>query len=64
MRVTVRDAGAGLPAATGPEDGYGLGLAGLAGRVESLGGHLNLRNRADGVTGTELAMVIDLMGVE
>ncbi|MEO6299944.1 MAG: histidine kinase [Paracoccaceae bacterium] len=64
LRVTVRDAGAGLPAATGPEDGYGLGLAGLAGRVESLGGQLNLRNRADGVTGTELAMVIDLRGVE
>ncbi len=64
LRVTVRDAGAGLVVEPGPEDGYGLGLAGLAGRVESLGGQLTLRNRQDGVTGTELAMVIDLRGVE
>ena len=64
LRVTVRDCGAGLAVAPGPEDGYGLGLAGLAGRVESLGGQLNLRNRRDGVRGTELAMVIDLRGVE
>ena len=45
-------------------DSYGLGLAGLAGRVESLGGSLTLRNRMDGVTGTELVMAIDLRGVE
>ena len=64
LRVTVRDQGPGLVVEPGAEDGYGLGLAGLAGRVESLGGQLNLRNRRDGVRGTELAMVIDLRGVE
>ena len=64
VRVTVRDSGPGLVVASGPEDGYGLGLAGLAGRVESLGGQLTLRNRSDGVRGAELVMVIDLGGVE
>ena len=65
LTVAVRDRGPGLPA-DAPEgvDRYGLGLAGLEGRVESLGGVLTLRNRRDGVTGTELFMTIDLGGVE
>lgn len=64
LTVCVQDRGPGL--AQGSEEGdlYGLGLAGLAGRVESLGGTLTLRNRRDGVTGTELTMAIDLRGVE
>ena len=74
LQVVVRDRGAGLQ--TEPRDGdlYGLGLAGLTGRVESLGGTLTLRNRrdgqagdgqtGDGQAGTELTMVIDLRGVE
>jgi signal transduction histidine kinase len=66
LRVAVRDRGAGLAPEPGPEDveAYGLGLAGLAGRVESLGGKLALRNRRDGMTGAELVMEIDLGGVE
>ena len=43
---------------------YGLGLAGLAGRVESLGGALTLGERRDGRQGSELRMVLDLRGVE
>jgi signal transduction histidine kinase len=64
LRAVVKDRGPGMKVE--PEDGdfYGLGLAGLTGRVESLGGTLALRNRRDGVTGTELTMVIDLRGVE
>lgn len=58
----VRDAGPGL--AEGEEDLHGLGLAGLAGRVESLGGELTLANRADGRQGAELRMVLDLRSVE
>jgi hypothetical protein len=42
----------------------GVGLAGLAGRVESLGGQLVLRNRADGVQGAELVMTMDVRDVE
>jgi signal transduction histidine kinase len=66
--VAVLDRGPGLPeAAPTPEDAeqlYGLGLAGLIGRVESLGGVLTLANRSDGRTGTELRMILDLRGVE
>lgn len=64
--VSVRDQGPGLSArvAWGGEGGYGLGLAGLAGRVESLGGLLTLGNRLDGRQGSELRMVLDMRGVE
>lgn len=68
LLVAVRDRGPGLPAAL--QDGievegvYGLGLAGLAGRVESLGGTLTLGNRRDGLQGCELRMSLDLGGVE
>jgi signal transduction histidine kinase len=64
LRVTVRDGGAGLTERRAEDGGSGLGLAGLAGRVESLGGTLVLRNRQDGMPGTELVMTIDLGGVE
>ena len=64
LQVEVRDRGPGLQSEQADGDGYGLGLAGLSGRVESLGGTLTLRNRRDGLTGSELAMVIDLRGVE
>ena len=65
LTVAVRDRGPGLPeGAPVGMDRYGLGLAGLEGRVESLGGVLTLRNRRDGMTGTELFMTIDLGGVE
>lgn len=68
LRVSVRDGGPGL-ALEGTEDDlaegrYGLGLAGLAGRVESLGGHLTLGRRSDGLPGAELRMELDLRGVE
>ena len=64
LQVEVRDRGPGLQSEQADGDGYGLGLAGLSGRVESLGGTLTLGNRRDGLTGSELAMVIDLRGVE
>ncbi len=64
ISVVVRDRGPGLDKPGENGDSYGLGLAGLAGRVESLGGTLTLTNRSDGVTGSELAMKIDLRGVE
>ena len=64
LQVQVRDRGPGLQNEPQGGDGYGLGLAGLSGRVESLGGTLTLRNRRDGLTGTELTMLIDLRGVE
>ena len=60
--VAVRDAGPGLPPAEDPS--FGLGLAGLEGRVESLGGTLTLGERLDGRQGAELRMVLDLRGVE
>jgi len=64
LQVTVQDRGPGLQVE--PEEGeiYGLGLAGLAGRVESLGGTLTLRNRRDGMAGKEFTMMIDLREVE
>ncbi len=64
LQVWVRDRGPGLKAGTDAAEVFGLGLAGLAGRVESLGGSLTLGPRRDGVAGTELAMMIDLGGVE
>lgn len=72
LRVVVRDSGPGLGPGLGSdpaeddltEGRYGLGLAGLAGRVESLGGHLTLGRRQDGLPGAELRMELDLRGVE
>ena len=64
LTAIVRDHGPGRHTAAEAGDSYGLGLAGLAGRVESLGGHLVLRNRADGMMGSELAMAIDVGQVE
>ena len=58
LTAMVSDRGPGVK--TLVDEGYGLGLAGLAGRVESLGGYLTLRNRADGVLGSELMMAIDV----
>lgn len=59
----VLDGGPGLAEGVG-DDLYGLGLAGLAGRVESLGGELSLTPRRDGRKGSELRMVLDLRSVE
>jgi signal transduction histidine kinase len=59
----VLDRGPGLPEGAA-EDLHGLGLAGLAGRVESLGGELTLSNRRDGRRGGELRMVLDLGHLE
>ena len=59
----VLDAGPGVAAGLA-EDLYGLGLGGLAGRVESLGGELSLGPRLDGRGGAELRMVLDLRSVE
>jgi signal transduction histidine kinase len=66
LTLSVMDRGPGFPAAeTAPEgggdgggDGGGLGLAGLADRVESLGGQLLKLPRKGG--GAELRMVLDL----
>ena len=58
LTVAVRDRGPGLPKAG--EDTEGLGLAGLADRVESLGGSFIARNRAGG--GAELKMTLEFGG--
>lgn len=61
LSLTVLDRGAGfakLPVDPSADE-TGLGLAGLADRVESLGGHLEMANRAD-PPGAELRMVLDL----
>jgi signal transduction histidine kinase len=63
LTVSVRDGGPGLPPSQG-EGSFGLGLAGLAGRVDSLGGHLTLRDRRDGKPGAELLVVLDLRSIE
>lgn len=63
LRLMVADRGPGFaapPPASGM-DGTSLGLAGLADRVESLGGHFRARNRPGG--GAELEMTVDLEGV-
>ena len=62
LRLSVLDLGPGIsrpPEAS--DDGTGMGLAGLTDRVESLGGHLELRNRRPG-PGSELMVEIDLKG--
>lgn len=64
LTIEVCDTGPGLAQDAEAEAGYGLGLAGLAGRVESLGGVLTLGPRADGQSGSVLRMVLDLRGVE
>ena len=64
LRLSVLDRGPGLVFSPGHEDSdgnSGMGLAGLTDRVESLGGHLRLRNRSPG-PGTELFVEIDLKG--
>lgn len=64
LRVEVLDRGPGfaeLPPARG-EDDDDMGLAGLADRVESLGGRLDLSNRSDG-PGAALVVTIDLGGL-
>ena len=60
-KVLVLDRGAGfsqLPVDFSREDA-GLGLAGLADRVESLGGHIRFANRSDG-PGAVLRMTLDV----
>jgi len=61
--LSVADRGPGFAAPPpGPgADGTSLGLAGLADRVESLGGQFSARNRDGG--GAELVMTLDLRGV-
>lgn len=63
LRLTVADRGPGFTAPPpGPgADGTTLGLAGLADRVESLGGQFSARSRAGG--GAELVMTLDLRGL-
>ncbi len=60
ITLSVLDRGPGFAAskASAQEDGGGLGLAGLADRVESLGGQLQMLSRPGG--GAELRMVLDL----
>ena len=59
--LKVRDRGPGPTAGAGPApDGMtGLGLAGLQGRAEALGGTVHLRARSDG-PGAELVLELDL----
>ncbi|NEY90371.1 sensor histidine kinase [Tabrizicola oligotrophica] len=63
LRLAVADRGPGFaaPPPGAGADGTTLGLAGLADRVESLGGQFMALNRAGG--GAELAMTLDLRGV-
>lgn len=63
LRVVVLDQGPGFSAlpVDFSVDETGLGLAGLTDRVEALGGHLSVANRADG-PGAELRMDLDLKG--
>lgn len=62
LTLSVLDRGEGfaaLPPSPAADD-EGLGLPGLVDRVESLGGHVDLRNRPDG--GAEIAMTLDIKG--
>lgn len=62
LTLSVLDRGAGfadLPP-TPAADEEGLGLPGLVDRVESLGGHVELRNRVGG--GAEITMTLDVKG--
>jgi signal transduction histidine kinase len=63
LRLVVLDQGPGFSAlpVDFSVDETGLGLAGLTDRVEALGGHLSVANRADG-SGAELRMDLDLKG--
>lgn len=63
LRLTVADRGPGFaaPPPGAGADGTTLGLAGLADRVESLGGQFAARSRAGG--GAELVMTLDLRGL-
>ena len=60
LTLSVSDSGPGYPAVVEPgDDKHGLGLVGLRDRVESLGGALELRNRADG-GGAEMMMTLEI----
>lgn len=62
LTLSVLDRGDGfadLPPTLAVDD-EGLGLPGLVNRVESLGGHVELRNRVSG--GAEITMTLDLKG--
>ena len=61
LRVADRGPGFAAPPPGPGADGTSLGLAGLADRVESLGGQFSARNRDGG--GAELVMTLDLRGV-
>lgn len=63
LTLVVADRGPGFaaPPPGAGADGASLGLAGLADRVESLGGQFTARNRAGG--GAELVMSLDLQGL-
>lgn len=70
LDLSVLDRGPGLAEGSATtsvmDEGDGLGLPGLADRVESLGGQIVLRNRKDlsrGATGAELHMSLDLKEV-
>lgn len=62
LSLWVRDRGPGFPAEGTMDEEGGMGLQGLKDRVESLGGHIDQRNRNGG--GAELRMTLDLGGVE
>ena len=62
LSLWVRDRGPGFPPEVEAAEDGGMGLQGLKDRVESLGGHIERRNRSGG--GAELRMTLDLGGVE
>lgn len=65
LRLSVLDKGPGFAALPLPadDDQGGMGLAGLADRVQSLGGTFQLLNRAEG-GGAELRMTLDVRGAQ